>query len=96
MKLSVNKKPSRLSMSSKKTTKLSKKDKEDNDGEKKSQIRLPLWNKQDDAFYDHPFGKACFLVSDIIFLCKITKILNLEELFEMVSDANAVATTPKY
>ena len=90
MKLTVNKKPSRLSMSSKKASKRSKKD--DNDGEKKSQIRLPLWNKHDDTFYDHPFGKACFVVSDIIFLCKITKILNLEELFEMVSNANAVAT----
>ena len=90
MKLSVNKKSPRLSMSSKKALK-QKKD-SDVGGVKKSQIRLPLWNEKTYRFYDHPFARSCFVVSDTIFHSKITKFLNLEELFVRFREVNAART----
>ena len=69
--------------------------------DKTKQIRLPLWNKKLDRYYDHPFGKACYEVSDLIFETKILKFLTLEELFTMVGESNALRTgssqiTPTY
>jgi hypothetical protein len=61
----------------------------------------PFGTKKLDRYYDHPFGKACYEVSDLIFETKILKFLTLEELFTMVGESNALRTgssqiTPAY